>query len=134
LIFFLKDLINYHIDVNEQFPYWFVLYLTLEMLNILDYLHRCKIIHCDIKPDNFLIDTLPHGFDYFTPDRTKCLILIDFNQSIDQNSLPDQTEFVAKVNNKSLLCTEMKSDKSWSKQVIYYSVDFKFNGKIFINY
>ncbi len=115
--FFFKDLINYHINVNEQFPYWFVLYLTLEMLYILDYLHRCKILHTDIKPDNFLIDTLPHAFNYFELDRTKCLILIDFNRSIDQNSLPDQTEFFSKVDNKSLLCTEMKSDKSWSKQV-----------------
>ena len=87
------------------------------MLNILDYLHKCKILHADIKPDNFLIDSLPHGFDYFTLDRTRCLILIDFNRSIDQNTLPDKTEFVAKLNNKSLSCTEMKSGKSWSRQV-----------------
>ena len=103
------------------------------MLNILNYLHECKILHADIKPDNFLIDALPDSLAYFIPDRTKCLVLIDFNRSIDQNSLPDQTEFVAKCDNKSLLCCEMKLDKSWSKQV---NRDFanknKFNIKYFL--
>ena len=96
------------------------------MLNILDYLHKCKILHADIKPDNFLVDALPNGLDYFTPERTRCLVLIDFNRSIDQNTLPDkEQEFLAKVDNKSLLCTEMKSGKSWSKQVILLFFIFK---------
>ena len=94
------------------------------MLNIIDYLHKCKILHSDIKPDNFLIDYLPIEFDDLKPDRTRCLILIDFNRSIDQNALPDQTEFVAKVDNKTLFCPEMISGKSWSKQVFNFIVNF----------
>jgi serine/threonine protein kinase len=91
------------------------------MLNILNYLHKCKILHTDIKPDNFLIDTLPNG-DSFTPHRTNCLVLIDFNRSIYQNAFPKQTEFVIKVGNKSLLCPEMKSGRPWSKQVIHFKI------------
>ena len=53
---------NWHIKKDESFPYWFVMYLTLEMLNIIDYLHKCKIIHAKIKPDNLLIDKLPDSY------------------------------------------------------------------------
>ncbi len=107
---------------EEQFPYWFVLYLTLEMLNILDYLHKCQIIHADIKPDNFLINKLPDSLNYFDPTRTKCLVLIDFNRSIDLSMLPSEAEFDAKASNKSLLCCEMKSDKTWKHQIDYYGI------------
>jgi serine/threonine protein kinase len=69
------------------------------MLNILDYLHKCKIVHFDIKPDNFVIDTLPNEFDYFTQKRTRCLVLIDFNQSIDWN----EQEFHGKEDKKTSL-------------------------------
>ena len=112
---------NYHIKINEVFPYWFVLYLTLEMLMIIQYLHKCGIIHTDIKPDNLLINQLPDSLDYFDPSRTKCLVLIDFNRSIDMNLMPDETEFTgSKSVNKSLLCCEMKDDKPWTYQVYKY--------------
>lgn len=118
----LLDLINYHVEREETFPYWFVLYLTLEMLNILDYLHKCKIIHADIKADNFLIDRLPNSIEYFEPSKTKCLVLIDFNRSIDLTMLPEEAEFEAKAANKSLLCPEMKSNKAWTYQVDFYGI------------
>ena len=87
------------------------------MLNILNYLHKCQIIHADIKADNLLINQLPNSIDYFDSYKTKCLVLIDFNRSIDLSLLPSEIEFDAKASNKSLLCCEMTSDKPWTYQV-----------------
>lgn len=122
MFFFLnKNLVNYHVTNNETFPYWFIIYLTLEMLYILKYLHDARIIHTDIKPDNFLISKLPDSLDYFDPTRTKCLVLIDFNRSIDMELLPEEIEFQGAKNvNKSLLCCEMKQDKPWTYQVFFF--------------
>ncbi len=94
------------------------------MLNILNYLHKAKIIHGDIKADNLMINLLPNSINYFDPSKTKCLVLIDFNRSIDLEMFPDETEFDAKANNKSLLCCEMKADKPWTYQVINYICKF----------
>lgn len=121
----LLDLINFHV-VNDtkypSFPYWFVLYLTLEMLYIIQYLHKANIIHADIKPDNLIVNTLPDSVTYFDPNKTKCLVLIDFNRSIDLNLIGMNAEFEAKVDNKSLLIPEMKEKKPWSFQVDFYGI------------
>ena len=41
-----------------------------ELVDVVDYLHRHNIVHCDIKPDNIIITT-----------NTKNLVLIDFDKS-----------------------------------------------------
>lgn len=70
-----------------------------------------------------LINLLPNSLDYFDPTRTKCLVLIDFNRSIDMNLLPEEIEFQGAKNvNKSLLCCEMKQEKPWTYQVDYYGI------------
>jgi checkpoint serine/threonine-protein kinase len=35
-----------------------VMHFTSQIFNIVAHLHECKIIHADIKPDNFLLMTL----------------------------------------------------------------------------
>ena len=41
-----------------------------ELIDVVDYLHRHNVVHCDIKPDNIMIRS-----------NTKHLVLIDFDKS-----------------------------------------------------
>lgn len=50
------DVCNKHKNkTNKNVDEYVVMVLTTQLLSIMDHLHACKIIHGDIKPDNFLM-------------------------------------------------------------------------------
>ncbi|XP_045472782.1 mitotic checkpoint serine/threonine-protein kinase BUB1 beta-like [Harmonia axyridis] len=81
-------------------------YFCIQMLRIVEAMHQIKIIHADIKPDNFLIQ--------LTPDNSIELQLIDFGCSIDMSLYPPNTSFTRKVQTESFICCEMLENKSWN--------------------
>ncbi|KAL3282790.1 hypothetical protein HHI36_005955 [Cryptolaemus montrouzieri] len=81
-------------------------YFCIQMLRIVDAMHQVKIIHADIKPDNFLIQ--------LTPDNSIELQLIDFGCSIDMSLYPPNTAFTRKVTTESFICCEMQEGKPWN--------------------
>lgn len=76
------------------------MYFMVEILSILEALHSCNIVHADVKPDNFLIQTV-----YLKCDTTSeifargpvYLKLIDFGRSIDMKAFPEGTTFTEVV-------------------------------------
>jgi checkpoint serine/threonine-protein kinase len=66
-----------------------VMHFTSQILSIVSHLHnKCNIIHADIKPDNFLLMTLPSTETY-----VPSLRLIDYGCAIDMNLFEEGTEF-----------------------------------------
>lgn len=52
----LIDVCNMHKNaINKNVDEYVVMVLTTQLLSIIDHLHGCKIIHGDIKPDNFVL-------------------------------------------------------------------------------
>ncbi|CAH1261665.1 BUB1B [Branchiostoma lanceolatum] len=119
----LLDIINLYRTARKKMSEVMVVFYTLEILYIVEQLHRCHIIHADLKPDNFLIRD---GFE----DKTECLFsgelrglkLIDFGISLDMELFPPNTTFRARSNTSAFQCIEMQTGKPWSYQADLYAI------------
>ncbi|KAM9655575.1 mitotic checkpoint serine/threonine-protein kinase BUB1 isoform 4-T4 [Morphnus guianensis] len=119
-----KNAINIYKRLPEKvMPQALVVYFAVKILYMVEELHSCKIIHGDIKPDNFIlgerfldndtcdIDGLSHG-----------LTLIDLGQSIDMKLFPEGTAFTAKCETSGFQCIEMLTQKPWNYQTDYFGI------------
>ncbi|KFU98763.1 Mitotic checkpoint serine/threonine-protein kinase BUB1, partial [Pterocles gutturalis] len=120
----LLNAINIYKKLPEKvMPQALVIYFAVKILYMVEELHSCKIIHGDIKPDNFIlgerfldndtcdIDSLSHG-----------LTLIDLGQSIDMRLFPEGTAFTAKCETSGFQCVEMLTQQPWSYQTDSFGV------------
>lgn len=82
------------------------IYFASEMLRIIEAMHSAKIIHADIKPDNFLA--------YLLPDNSVSLQLIDFGCSIDMSLFPPGTTFTCSITTENFICCEIRDGRPWS--------------------
>ena len=69
-------------------------YFTIEMLGMVEALHKAEILHADIKADNFLLQDIPlpnqaaKSVEEMFKELPSSLQLIDFGKSIDLKLLP----------------------------------------------
>ncbi|XP_065563756.1 uncharacterized protein LOC136029368 isoform X2 [Artemia franciscana] len=116
----LLDLINkYKIATGSTMPEGMVMFLTLEMLEIMDILKSVKFIHGDIKPDNVLIQCMPDV--NFSLKRKPFLKLIDFGRAIDVSLYPPSTAFSHVLKIKDFQCLEMQKNLPWTYQLDAYN-------------
>ncbi|XP_068796545.1 mitotic checkpoint serine/threonine-protein kinase BUB1 [Struthio camelus] len=120
----LLNAINIYKKLPEKvMPQALVIYFAVKILYMVEELHNCRIIHGDIKPDNFIlgekfldndtcdIDGLCHG-----------LTLIDLGQSIDMKLFPEGTAFTARCETSGFQCIEMLTQKPWNYQTDYFGI------------
>ncbi|NWU97770.1 BUB1 kinase, partial [Upupa epops] len=121
----LLNAINIYKKLPEKvMPQALVIYFAVKILYMVEELHSCRIIHGDIKPDNFIlgerqfldndtcdIDGLSHG-----------LTLIDLGQSIDMTLFPEGTAFTARCETSGFQCIEMLTQKPWNYQTDYFGI------------
>ncbi|KAK2582113.1 hypothetical protein KPH14_004485 [Odynerus spinipes] len=104
------------------------IFFTIEMLQIVEHLHKCQIIHGDIKPDNFLLMRLP------TEDVRPTIQLIDFGCSIDMSLLPEKTTFTHVIKTEEFTCIEMQTGRPWTYQTDLYCLAATSHCLLFGNY
>ncbi|KAJ7341220.1 hypothetical protein JRQ81_005076 [Phrynocephalus forsythii] len=120
----LLNTINIYKKLTEKvMPQALVLYFTIKILHMVEELHKCGIIHGDIKPDNFIFGESFLDNDTCDIDGTSHgLALIDFGQSIDMSLFPEGTVFTGKCETSGFQCIEMMTQKPWNYQTDYFGI------------
>lgn len=96
-----------------------VMHFSAQICNIIRHLHQNKIIHADIKPDNFLLMRVPSSDLHFPSLR-----LIDFGCAIDMTLFPDgdKTKFRKVIQTDGFTCIEMQEGRSWSYETDLFCI------------
>ncbi|CAF1181829.1 unnamed protein product, partial [Didymodactylos carnosus] len=132
----LLDFANYHISRDRRIPFYYQLYYSIEMLNIFQHMHKLRIIHCDVKPDNFMVLQCPSQINAKQNpyQQMPSLMLIDFNRSIDLNLFDNGTAFVTCVPKKELACVEMLRSRPWIFQHDLFGMVYSIHVLVFLSY
>ncbi|NXT61054.1 BUB1 kinase, partial [Chaetops frenatus] len=122
----LLNAINIYKKLPEKvMPQALVIYFAIKILHMVEELHSCKIIHGDIKPDNFILGERQVFLDNDTCDIDGLchgLTLIDLGQSIDMKLFPEGTAFTARCETSAFQCVEMLTNKPWNYQTDYFGI------------
>ncbi|NXU63020.1 BUB1 kinase, partial [Horornis vulcanius] len=122
----LLNAINIYKKLPEKvMPQALVIYFAVKILHMVEELHSCKIIHGDIKPDNFILGERQVFLDNDTCDIDGLchgLTLIDLGQSIDMKLFPEGTAFTARCETSGFQCVEMLINKPWNYQTDYFGI------------
>ncbi|XP_067429364.1 mitotic checkpoint serine/threonine-protein kinase BUB1 isoform X1 [Thunnus thynnus] len=120
----LLNAVNIYKTLSDKvMPQPLVMYFTICILHMVEQLHSIRIIHADVKPDNFMLGERfleNNCFDSESVDHG--LVLIDVGQSIDMELFPEGTAFTAKCLTSGFQCTEMLSGKPWNYQTDFFGI------------
>uniref|UniRef100_A0A0K0D9I5 Protein kinase domain-containing protein n=1 Tax=Angiostrongylus cantonensis TaxID=6313 RepID=A0A0K0D9I5_ANGCA len=113
----------YKTDISNKMkdPSWYiVLLIAIHMAKILRDVHSVKVIHGDVKPDNFMIlNKLNDGDDIPMILSKPFLRLIDWGRAIDMHFLSGRA-FTGKVGTEKFNCSEMLDGRPWTFQTDYF--------------
>jgi checkpoint serine/threonine-protein kinase len=109
-----------------------VMFFTIELLRLLEGLHKAGFIHGDLKIDNCLVrlqDVSPASAWAAQYDPTgaggwhsKGIKLIDFGRTIDTRMFPSGQTFVAEWATDARDCVEMREGRPWTYQADYFGL------------
>ncbi|KAG6885669.1 hypothetical protein C0993_011433 [Termitomyces sp. T159_Od127] len=110
-----------------------VVFFTVELLRLLEAMHKIGFIHGDLKIDNCLLrlEDVPGGAAAWSSSYSptgeggwshKGLRVIDFGRTIDTRLFPAGQQFIADWPTDDRDCFEARQDRPWTFQTDYYGL------------
>ena len=127
----LVDIVNvYKIQERCPVPELVALHYAVRMLKHVELLHwRGKILHCDIKPDNWVMTASSSAFvGCSTEIIASDLVLVDFGRAIDIEAVePDSVskmdvQFRGQANPEDMACVAMRNGWNWSFDIDTFGI------------
>lgn len=103
------------------------MFITIELIKVVEAIHSVGIIHGDIKPDNCMIrfesgKLGPYQADGSEGWSKKGIYLIDFGRSFDMTLFKPGTKFKANWRTDQQDCVEMRKGRPWSYEADYFGL------------
>jgi checkpoint serine/threonine-protein kinase len=117
------------------------MFLTVELLRLLESLHSIGILHGDLKPDNCLVRfssnvelTGPYDPQGGNGWSSKGLTLIDFGRGIDTTRFQPAAQFIADWDSCTQDCAEIREARPWKHQIDYHGTSGIIHSLLFGKY
>lgn len=121
----LIDVANTYKKIMGNVPELIAIYYTSRMLRHLESLHEeGKVLHCDVKPDNWVLTSSKAGNGVGGCD----LMLVDFGRAIDlakvtrQGEDPLRTLFKGSIAAEDMECGMMREGLPWGVDLDYFGL------------
>lgn len=121
------DIVNLYRSTGRNVDEVLAIFLTIELLKVIEAIHNIGIMHGDLKPDNCMLRL--ENCEVGTYKRNggnswskKGIKLIDFGRSIDMSLFPPNIRFKSHWKTDNQDCPEMRNDQLWTYQADYYGV------------
>lgn len=127
----LVDLSNfYKRKMGEMVPEVIALHYTSVALRIIEELHwHGLILHCDVKPDNFVLSSSESRISAYSDIPNSDLMLVDFGRAIDLKQYAGGDEnkarnlmFSGDAATNEMQCIAMRTNRAWSYDVDTFGV------------
>ncbi|CAJ1966981.1 unnamed protein product [Cylindrotheca closterium] len=126
----LVDMVNiYRVKLGETVPELLALHYTSRMLKHIETMHRHgRILHCDVKPDNFVLCKLDCPDNAYRQIEYSDLFLVDFGRSVDLDLYSNQFRdarnamFRGNASCPEARCIAMRNGMPWSYDIDTFGI------------
>lgn len=123
------DVVNIYKSNGSTVDEVLCMYLTVNLLKIVEALHEIRIIHGDLKADNCMIrfdhsENWSEDFNCYGADgwSNKSITLIDFGRAIDMTLFNHDVQFVSNWETDQQDCPQMNKHEPWTYEADYYGL------------
>lgn len=110
------------------------LYIAIQLINCVQQIHKAGILHCDIKPDNVMIQIKELSNSLFAGKLDLGIKLIDFGRAVVIDAYEPDSVFLATWKSDSTDCLAIRKQMAWKYSIDYHGIASVIHAAVFGKY